>query len=130
MIQTDEYLEAQVMTASPHQLHLMVVDGAIRFATRAEQAIENDDIEAAHCALNDSRAFVTELISGLKDGEVPELTERLRGLFLFVYRNLIDADSEKDVQKVRDSLKILRSHRETWVELGEKLSPRVDAESN
>jgi flagellin-specific chaperone FliS len=34
-----EYLEAQVLTASPHRLHLLVVDGAIRFARQAQAAL-------------------------------------------------------------------------------------------
>ena len=61
----EEYLETQVMTATPHQLHMMVIDGAIRFATQAEEALQEDDFETAHFALNRSREFVTEVGEGV-----------------------------------------------------------------
>ena len=121
MNRVDEYLETKVMTASGPQLHLMVIDGAIRFAKQAETGLEAGDIEAAHFALNKSRDFVTELISGLDEKKSPDLIEKLKGLFLFIYSQLVEADSDRDVQKVRDAIKILQMHRETWLELIEKL---------
>lgn len=118
---TDEYLEAQVMTATPHQLHLMVIDGAIRFATQAEEALQQNDIETSHLALNRSREFVTELIGGLDTERAEELVERLKGLFMFAYKNLAAADFDQDVSKIQDALKILKMHRESWMELGSNL---------
>ena len=117
----DEYLDSKVMTASPYHLHLMVIDGAIRHATQAEQAMDADDFETAHFALNDSRSFVGELISGLNEEQAPELVDPLKGLFLFAFRNLVEADLNRDVAKVRDALAVLRSHRETWLALADAL---------
>ncbi len=117
----DEYLETQVMTATPHQLHLMVIDGAIRFATQAEEALQEDDFETSHFALNRSREFVTELIGGLDQERSEEMVKQLKSLFMFVYHNLVNADMKRDVSMVQDALKILKMHRETWMELGEKM---------
>ena len=117
----DEYLETQVMTATPHQLHLMVIDGAIRFATQAEEALQDDDFETAHFALNRSREFVTELVSGLDQERSEELANRLKSLFMLAYHNLVNADMKRDVALVQDALKVLTMHRETWLELGEKI---------
>ena len=117
----DEYLETSVMTATPHQLHSMVVSAAIRFAVQAEQALEESDHEAAHFALNNSRDFVSELIAGLDQEQSPELVDQLKGLFYYVYRNLVQADLHHDCGMVRDALSILRIHRDTWNKLSEKL---------
>ncbi len=117
----DEYLEAKVMTAPPHQLHLMVVDGAIRHATLAQQALAQDDIEAAHLSLGTTRDFVSELISGLNAEQAPELVDSLKALFVFVFRKLVDADVQHDPQLVEDALSVLRQHRAAWSALGEKL---------
>jgi len=111
----NEYLETRVMTAQPHQLHLMVLDGAIRFAKYAETAIDEKDYETAHAALNSSRDFVGELISGLDPQHAPELVDQLKALFVFVYRNLVQADLERNSQLVRDALTILQMHRDAWV---------------
>ena len=118
---SDEYLETQVMTATPHQLHLMVIDGAIRFATQAEEALQENDFETSHFALNRCREFVTELIGGLDQERSEEMANRLKSLFMFVYHNLVNADMKRDVSLVQDALKILKMHRETWMELGEKM---------
>ena len=126
----EEYLETQVMTATPHQLHLMVIDGAIRFATQAEEALQEDDFETAHFALNRSREFVTELIGGLDQKRSEELETRLKSLFMFVYHNLVNADMKRDVSMVQDALKILKMHRETWMGLGEKMKREVVGAQN
>lgn len=126
-MQDNEYLETQVMTAPPHQLHLMVLDGAIRFATRAEHALDQGDPETGHLALTKSRAFVTELLSGLDRERAPEMVDQLQSLFLFVYRNLVEADLQRDPQRVRNALRILRIHRETWIALMEKLQRDQEA---
>lgn len=121
MAQNNEYLEAQVMTASPEKLHLMVVDGAIRFAKQAGEAMQAKDFEKVHESLNRSRDFVVELTGGLNDQHDSELVEKLKGLFGFVYRNLVDADLEQDTQKISDAIKIMEMHRETWQMLMDKL---------
>ena len=125
----DEYLESKVMTASPYHLHLLVIDGAIRHALQAEQAMATDEFETAHFALNDSRAFVGELVSGLDDGQAPELVDPLKGLFLFAFRNLVEADLQRDVAKIQDAIAVLRSHRETWLALADKLENLADDDS-
>jgi flagellar secretion chaperone FliS len=117
MFETDCYLEAQVMTAPPHRLHLMVVDGALRFARQAEQALTAKNYEAAHEALNTSRDFVSELIGGLHPERAPEMVEQLKLLFAYVYRCFVSADLHHDSRPVRDGIHILEQHRQTWLEL-------------
>jgi flagellar protein FliS len=117
----DQYLEAKVLTATPLQLHLLVVDGAIRHAARAQQALEQSDVETAHASLGTSRDFVSELISGLDAGQAPQLVDSLKALFVFVYRKLVAADVERNPQLVREALVVLRKHRETWTELAQQL---------
>jgi len=121
MTATEEYLENQVMTASPHQLHLMVVDGAIRFARQGQEALEESRWEAVRWSLTKARNCLTELLGGIKAEAAPELAERTKAIFMFVYRNLAVAEIEHNIAAVQDSLKLLQLHRETWVELGRKL---------
>ena len=122
MLAANEYLESQVTSASPYRLHLMVIDGAIRFARKGLTAVEGENWDQMHLSLNKSRDFVMEIISGLNPVGDPELVERMKSVFLFAYRRLAFADLERNPQHVRDALRILELHRETWVELGEKLS--------
>jgi flagellar protein FliS len=117
----DPYLETRVLTASPQQLHLIVLDGALRYARVAHEALGRGDLEASHFAICRSGDFVSELIVGLRPGDEPELTERLKQLFLFVRRSLTQADVTHETEPLRDAIKILEMHRETWLEVMELL---------
>lgn len=129
MPESNSYLETQVMTASPYRLHLMTVDGAIRFAKQAEEALQKEDRESAHLSLGKSREFVNELISGLDSEHAPELVEQLKALFVFVYRRLAEADMHQDASLVGEALEILGMHRRTWVDLMDKLHEEQGDES-
>lgn len=113
----DAYLETHVMTASAERLHLMVIEGALRFARRATAALEARDFEKSHEALNRSRACIDDMVVAIRPEQNPDLAMRLKGLFLFAHRNLVQADLEHNPAKVRDAIQILELHRETWVEL-------------
>lgn len=113
----DEYLEAKVMTAPPEELHLMVVDGAIRQSALAERCLTDGDFEASHNALCRAREFVVELMNGLDESQAPQVVPQLKGLFGFAYRRLHEADMHRDSEMIADALKVLKSHRDTWREL-------------
>jgi flagellar protein FliS len=115
------YLESQASTASPERLHLMVVDAAIRFARKGEEALAGKNYEAAYFALDRSRLCVGELLSGINADPNPELAERLKALFVFVHASLTRADVEREPRLVRDALAILERHRQTWLDLMERL---------
>ena len=123
----NEYLETRVMTATPQELHMMVVDGAVRFAMQAEESMADDDLETSHLALNRSREFVVELISGLDQDSKEAVVEQLRQVFSFVYRSLTEADLEHDIEKIRGVLKVLNIHRDNWGELIAK--PKLEQSS-
>ena len=132
----DSYLEAEVMTASPYRLHLLTVEGAIRFAKQAVEALERKDLETAHFALNTSRGLVGELIGGLDETQAPEMVGHLKAIFVFTYRNLALADMEHDSTRIHSALRILNLHRETWIALQDQLRqlqqspPEVSAPSH
>ncbi len=117
-----EYLETQVLTASPHRLHLMVIDGTIRFARQGAAAMQErrwDDMDAC---FNRARDCLTELIGGLNSSADARLAEQIKSLFAFAYRNLVLGELARDSQQIEDAIRILNLHRETWVELGVKLA--------
>ena len=117
----ETYLETEIMTASPYRLHLLTIDGALRFARRAIEALGHNDLEAAHSALNRSRALVGELIAGLDESRAPEMIGQLKAVFVFAYHNLALADSERDAGRIQSALRVLNLHRETWIALHERL---------
>jgi flagellar secretion chaperone FliS len=124
---TTEYLESKVLTATPHQLHLMVVDGAIRHASGAQSALESRDLRRAEAQLGRANEFVAALIAGLDAARQPHLIEQLKSVFVFVQQTLSDAHRHHNVRRVDDALSVLRLHRQTWLALGEKLADEAAA---
>lgn len=118
MAATDEYLENQVLTASAHQLHLMVVEGAMRFSRQGLAAMADEGWEAVRWSLTRARNCMTDLIGAIKSDSSPVLAEQTKLLFLNVYWNFSVAEIERNPQRIHDGLRILQMHRETWVELG------------
>jgi flagellar protein FliS len=117
-----EYAESKILTATPHQLHLMVIDGAIRHAAAAEAALLSRDFARAEAQFARSNECVAELIAGLDSSRQPELVDRLKSVFVFVQRTLAEADRRRDARLIPDALAVLRLHRQTWLALGEKLA--------
>ena len=112
--ESSAYLETKVMTASPAELRLMLIDGAIRFTEQARAALASRDHEAAFEGFSKARAIVTELIAGLNPDISPELCERLTKLYTFVFTRLVDAASTRSEETLDEVLQLLRYERDTW----------------
>lgn len=115
------YLRDSVMTASQEQLQLMLYDGAIRFARQGRDAIESGDVETAFERLTRAQKIVLEMQQGLNFDVDRELCERMSGLYMFVYRKLVDGCCQHQVSDVDEALRILEYERQTWVMLMDKL---------
>ncbi len=117
----DQYLRSAVLTATPEQLQMMLYDGAIRFATQAREALQAKDIENTHNLLTRAQRILAELQSGLRPEIAPDICGQMAGLYSFVYRRLIDANINKDLQALDEALQILGHMRQTWIMLIERL---------
>jgi flagellar secretion chaperone FliS len=117
-----EYLRTKVLTASPEELHLMLYDGAIRFAEEGKAALLEGNIEKAHNALVRAQNIVLEMSSGLDHSVDPDLCAKMSSLYNFIYRRFIEANLRRETSHIDDTLKILNFQRETWVLLIEKLA--------
>jgi flagellar protein FliS len=97
-----QYLEAQVMTATPQKLRLMLIEGAIRFARQALELWERNRNEDA-------------LESLIRCQEIhSELTRKVAGVYLFLYRCLTQAQLRRDRKPVEDTIAVLEIERQTW----------------
>lgn len=121
------------MTASPAELRLLLLDGALRFAEQAREGLETKNFEQAYEGSRQCRAILAELTSGLRPDIDRELCDRLSGLYTFLYTSLVDAMSDRDPEGLRKVVELLAYERETWSLMIEKLADenveaaRVDA---
>lgn len=108
------YLRNKLLSASPAELRLMLIDGAIRFTTQARAGYEARDFEAAYEGTTKAQAILMELMNALRPEQAPELCARLSSLYTFMYSNLVKASSTRDLALVDEVLALLRFERETW----------------
>jgi flagellar protein FliS len=107
------YTEAAVMTAPPERLVVMLYDGALRFLAQAAAAMRAGDRERARERSGRAEAIVDELNVSLdlEHGEVPE---RLRDLYLFCKRHLIEAGIRQDPAAIEAVSRLLGELRDAW----------------
>ncbi|HTU25326.1 MAG TPA: flagellar export chaperone FliS [Pirellulales bacterium] len=117
-----DYLETEVMTATPQRLQLMLLEAAIRFSSQARAALEQQDAQAAFLPILRAQRVMSELLIGLKPEPQEELVRRVAGVYLFVYRSLIAANLEHSIARLDDALRVLNFERDTWREVCQQLA--------
>ena len=120
--EANAYLRTQVLTASPQQLRLMLLDGSIRFLQQAIDGLGNKDYEASYNGITQARAIVLELATSVSPEVDRELAERVRSVYMYLYRELIDASLNRSLPRLEKAADLLRYERETWAMLMEKVA--------
>jgi flagellar secretion chaperone FliS len=110
----NSYLRTKVLTATPEQLQMMLYDGAIRFCEQARAALAEKNFEQSYNLISRVQRIIMELQCTLKRDVFPELCGRLSALYNFVYRKLVEANIEHQVEALEEALRVLRYQRDTW----------------
>ncbi|MFG0284064.1 MAG: flagellar export chaperone FliS [Phycisphaerales bacterium JB039] len=118
---TNAYLRTKVLTASPEELRLMLLDGAIRFAHMGREGLAKRDFEQSYNGISQCRAIVMELMTSIRREHNPELAERVHSVYVFLFNELVNVSMEKDVARMDKVIELLEFERETWALLMEKL---------
>jgi flagellar protein FliS len=109
----DSYFEQRVLTASPHRLHLLLIEGAIRLGKRAEQSLQRGDRAEAAAPLARVLEIVGEMVAGVRRVK-SDLNEQIEGLYLYLFRRVAEAKINDDVAKLAEAIRLLEFERETW----------------
>src|SRR5438034_4261822 len=102
------YLKTKVFTATPEQLQLMLYDGALRFGEQARVALEQKDYEHSYHNISRVQKIITEMSSTLKHDVSPDLCKKLAALYTYVYRKLVDANVDHQIEALDEALQLLR----------------------
>lgn len=125
------YLESKVKTASTAQLHLMLIEGALRFCTKAQLELEKNNEGHANDAMLRAMDIVGEMLAGVRGGQ-SEINQKLVELYQYLFYTLTSAYVNTDATKLGDVMRILEFERETWqlacervqTEQGDKVQPK------
>lgn len=126
----NNYLEAEILTATPQRLHLLLIEGAIRNVERTRVAWQEKNWDTGCETLIRSQQIVSEILSGLNPEVDGDLTKRVASLYLWIYRTLVEAGPTRDESKLAEVIRVLEIERATWRELCEKLGNEQPGEDD
>ncbi|MGQ0766231.1 MAG: flagellar export chaperone FliS [Gemmatimonadota bacterium] len=86
--QAGRYREAEVLSASPGQLVMLIYDHLLVNLRRARLLMGHDDLVTRSEALERARAALTELLVSLDRNNGHEVAERLASLYAFMLGEL------------------------------------------
>jgi len=124
------YLQAEVHTATPQKLQLMLIEAAIKNIHRVKKAWDEERFEAGFDSLALAQDIVAEILSSVDKEGNPELAGKIASIYVFIFRCLSEGGMSHDRQKLDDALRVLNSERETWRQVCEKFGTSVNNETS
>ncbi|OAA83172.1 flagellar export chaperone FliS [Clostridium ljungdahlii] len=108
------YKSNSINYASKEQLLLMLVDGAVKFAKVARQAMLDNDIKKAHENIIKTQNIFNELMISLDVSKSGKWGQSLMSVYDFIVRRLVDANMKKDVKIMDEVIPLIEDVRDTW----------------
>ena len=122
-----QYLDTKVQTASQPQLHMMLLDGAVRFGRQAQKAWtqdpESDAVDQIMVRMID---IVEAMVQGASAG-TEDISKPLSEQYAFIYRELTACRINRDLEKLTSCLQLIEYQRETWKLACEKLAAETSS---
>ncbi len=113
----DQYKQMQIKTASPGKLLLMLYQGAIKFMKLAKNNIKEGKIEASHKNIIKAQNIILELQSTLDKDQGGEIALRLESLYDFIYRELVQANLNKNTKHLDNVIPLVEELFVTYKEI-------------
>ena len=110
------YKESAVLTAPPERLVVMLYDGIRRFLFQATVAMREGNVELCNNRLQRAEAIIDELNATL-DMSAGQVAERLRALYEFSRRHLMQARVKKSPEMIEEVSKLLDTLGDAWREI-------------
>ncbi len=112
-----QYQRAQIETASPTRLIIMLHEGAIRFCQTALDAMTRKDLNAQHVNLLKAQRIIAHLLASLNHEKGGEVAKSLAGLYPSLHDGLVNANRYDQPAAVREVQATLRALCESWMEV-------------
>ncbi|EPC3804731.1 flagellar export chaperone FliS [Enterobacter ludwigii] len=112
-------VESAVLSASPHQLVVLLFDGALSAMKKAAILIEQGDIPGKGQAISKAINIISNgLQSGLNHEVGGDLVANLDSLYDYMIRRLLQANLNNDLNAINEVVELLNNIAEAWKEIG------------
>jgi flagellar protein FliS len=112
-----------VSTASPHQLIVLLFEGACQAVVVARSGIESGDIPKKGAAITKAIDIILNgLRASLNLEEGGDLAQNLYALYDYMARRLLHANLHNDKAAVNEVLNLLNEIHGAWVDIGKQVA--------
>lgn len=112
---------------SPERIVLALYDGALSSMDRARDAITEDDQKTLGEQLSKAMAIIGELQASLDKERGGEISDRLDALYGYVIRGLLEANVQKDKDRINEMSSHIQTVRDGWAEMVEQVAKSKSA---
>lgn len=106
--------QSAVVDSSPHQLILMLIDGAIEKTAAAVGLMQNGQAAEKGRLISGSIAIIDSLRSSLNHRAGGELADNLDRLYEYMTRQLLEANLRNEPKLLGEVVSLLKEIREAW----------------
>lgn len=127
----DAYRQVQIKTANQGRLILMLYDGAIRNIDVALEALPQRQrrYDLANTAIVKAQDIIGELMASLDFDRGGEIARNLFTLYVFMNRQMLEANLRKTDAPLRDVRRMLLELRGAWAAAANKIAAKDGATS-
>lgn len=113
----DAYRNNQILTAPQNKLIVMLYDGIVKNLNLAKKALEVKDNTKVNDNLIKAQEIILELMTTLNFEQGGEVAKNLYQMYDYLYFRLIQANTEKDLEKIEEVQKFVEELRKAWMEI-------------
>jgi len=114
---THQYQRAQVESASPTRLIVLLYEGAVRFCSLAQDAMRKKDLEAQNLNLIRAQRIIAELLASLNRTAGGEVALNLARIYTHLLAELVRANLYDDIDALSNVITLLTEMRASWIEI-------------
>lgn len=107
-------LQTEVMSADPHKLILMLMEGALTRLAMAKAHIEQNDIEAKNVKLSKAADIISALQESLDHEKGGEISANLERLYDYMTRRIFQANVHNDVDIINEVMGLMLEVKAGW----------------
>lgn len=120
----DVGIETTVAQASPHQLVLLLFDGAVDAIADARMRMDKGDIPGKGKAIGRASRIIGEgLLPALDMERGGAIAVNLRGLYEYMMKRLLEANLHNRPELLGEVMSLLNELRGAWAQIGQRNAP-------
>ncbi len=112
-------IESSILSADPHQVIVMMYDGALESMAQAKGAIERKDLATKSACLTKAVNILSAMRNALDEDSQPEISSNFANLYDYCIQRLNDSSINLSLDGIDEVHGYIKPLRDAWKEIPE-----------